>query len=101
MPDPQDTRIGGVIGTRASVEAAIRGRIRELQRDLPVCQNDEVSTGTDARAVLRFKDGSVLTISADAEMVLDGYVYGNSGGVITLLKGALCFISDKLGAPVC
>ena len=61
-PDPRDTRIGGVARTRASVEVAIRGRIRDLQRDLPVSQNEEVFTGTDARAVLRFKDGSVLTI---------------------------------------
>ncbi len=98
-PDPRDTRIGGVTRTRASVEAAIRGRIRDFQRDLPVYQNEEVSTGTDARAVLRFKDGSVLTIGADAEVVLDEYVYGNSGGVITLLKGALRFTSGKLGRP--
>ncbi|MDE0725666.1 MAG: hypothetical protein OSB82_04225, partial [Alphaproteobacteria bacterium] len=73
-PDPRDTRIGGVTRTRASVEGAIRGRIRDLQRDPPAYQNEEVSTGTDARAVFRFKDGSVLTIGADAEMVLDEYV---------------------------
>ena len=31
--------------------------------------------------------------------MLDEYVYGNSGGVITLLKGALRFIFGKLGCP--
>ena len=98
-PDRRDTRIGGVTRTRASVEGAIRGHIRDLQRDLPVYQNEEVSTGTEARAVLRFKDGSVLTIGADAEVVLDEYVYGNSGGIITLLKGALRFTSGKMGRP--
>ena len=32
-------------------------------------------------------------------MVLDEYVYGNAGGVITLLKGAMHFISGKMGRP--
>ena len=32
-------------------------------------------------------------------MVLDEYVYGNAGGVITLLKGAMRFISGKMGRP--
>jgi ferric-dicitrate binding protein FerR (iron transport regulator) len=98
-PDPRDTRIGGVTRTKASVEGVIRGRARDLERDLPVYQNEEVSTGINARAVLRFKDGSVLTIGADAEVVLDEFVYGNSGGVITLLKGALRFTSGKMGRP--
>jgi len=34
-----------------------------LLRDLPVFQNDEVKKGQDARAVLRFRDGSVLSIA--------------------------------------
>lgn len=97
--DAGDKRIGGVTRTKASVEGELAGRTRELERDLPVFQNEEVKTGRDARAVLRFRDGSVLSIGADAEVVLDEYVYANSGGVITLLKGALRFTSGPRGRP--
>ena len=98
-PSAHDQRIGGVTRTQASVEGVIHVRARDLSRDLPVYQNEEVTTGTNARAVLRFNDGSVLTIGAEAEVVLDKFVYGNSGGVITLLKGALRFTSGKMGRP--
>lgn len=97
--DAGNRSIGGVTRTRASVEGELGGQTRHLQRDLPVFQNEEVKTGRDARAVLRFRDGSVLSIGADAEVVLDEYVYGNAGGVITLLKGALRFTSGKMGRP--
>ncbi len=97
--NPDNMRIGGVDRTRASVEGALGGLRRDLQRHLPVFQNEEVTTGSRARAVLRFRDGSVLAIGADAEVVLDEFVYGNSGGVITLLKGAMRFTSGKMGRP--
>jgi hypothetical protein len=96
-PDRAEKSIGGVARTQASVEGELGGSRRDLERDLPVYQNEEVTTGKDARAVLRFRDGSVLMIGADAEVVLDDYVYGNSGGVITLIKGALRFTSGKMG----
>ena len=97
--NPDSIRIGGVDRTRANVEGALGRLRRDLQRDLPVFQNEEVTTGANARAVLRFRDGSVLAIGADAEVVLDEFVYGNSGGVITLLKGTMRFTSGKLGRP--
>ena len=96
---PASKKIGGVTRTKASVEGALGDRRRDLQRDLPVFQNEEVTTGNNARAALRFRDGSVLSIGADAEVVLDEYVYGNTGGVITLLKGAMRFTSGKMGRP--
>ncbi|MBT5191168.1 MAG: FecR domain-containing protein [Rhodospirillaceae bacterium] len=98
-PKPRNEQIGGVTRTQASVEGVIGGRSRDLERDLPVYQNEEVTTGVNARAVLRFKDGSVLTIGADAEVVLDEYVYSNAGGIITLVKGAMRFTSGKMGRP--
>ncbi len=97
--DPSNVRIGGVARTRARVEGSLGGLTRNLQRNLPIFQKEEVSTGSNARAVLRFTDGSVLTIGAEAEVVLDEFVYSNTGGVITLLKGALRFTSGKLGRP--
>jgi|TARA_B100000959_G_scaffold3769_2_gene4078 hypothetical protein len=33
-------------------------------------------------------------------VVLDEYFYGNSGGVVTLLKGTMRFISGRMGRPV-
>ncbi len=96
---PVNREIGGVARTQASVEGALGDRRRDLQRDLPVFQNEEVTTGVNARAVLRFTDGSILSIGADAEVVLDEYVYGNKGGVISLLKGAMRFTSGKMGRP--
>jgi len=97
--DARNQVIGGVARTKASVEGALGGETRNLQRDLPVFQNEEIKTGANARAVLRFEDGSILSIGADAEVVLDEYVYSNAGGVITLLKGALRFTSGKMGRP--
>ena len=96
-PDEVENSIGAVARAQASVEGELGGDRRDLERDLPVFENEEVTTGKNARAVLRFLDGSVLTIGADAEVILDDYVYGNSGGVITLIKGALRFTSGKMG----
>ncbi len=99
IPNPENPEIGGVSRTKAHVEGVLGDLNRSLRRDLPVYQNEEVNTGPNARAVLRFRDGSVLAIGPEAEVVLDEFVYSNAGGVITLLKGAMRFTSGKLGRP--
>ena len=98
-PEARDMRIGGVTRIRASVSGQLDGERRKLERNLPVFQEEEIITGTDARAVLRFRDGSVLRIGANAKVVLDHFVYKGTGGVITLLKGAIRFTSGKMGRP--
>jgi len=98
-PEARDMRIGGVTRIRASVSGQLDGERRKLERNLPVFQEEEIITGTDARAVLRFRDGSVLRIGANAKVDLDHFVYKGTGGVITLLKGAIRFTSGKMGRP--
>lgn len=97
-PEARDVRIGEVTRTKASVSGQIDGTRRKLRKELPVFQNEEVTTGSNARAVLRFRDGSVLRIGADAEVVLDDYVYDGTGGVIRLLRGAIRFTSGGRGS---
>lgn len=98
-PEAGDLRIGDVTRTKAAVSGELGGVRRKLRKSLPIFQNEEIRTGSDARAVLRFRDGSVLKIGADAEVLLDDYVYKGTGGVIRLVKGALRFTSGPRGRP--
>ncbi len=86
--------IGEVTRTQANVTGELAGQRRDLQKALPVFSEEVVTTGSLARAGVRFKDGSQLTMGAQARVVLDRFVFDASGGgAISLLKGAMRFTS--------
>ena len=58
--------------------------------------NELVETGDESAIVIKFSDGSKLTVGENAKIVIDKYVYNPGGSdseqVITLTKGAFRFL---------
>ena len=72
----------------------------EIEFEDPVYMNELVETDDESAIVIKFSDGSKLTVGENAKVVIDKYVYNpcGSGGeqVITLSKGAFRFLSGSI-----
>jgi FecR protein len=72
----------------------------EIEFEDNVYMNEVVETGDESALVIKFSDGSKLTLGENAKAVIDKYVF-NPGGddgaqVLTLTKGAFRFLSGTL-----
>lgn len=91
--------IGQLEAKQRVVNAQAAGDTRPLDKGADVFAQETIETGRDSRARLRFRDDSTLTMSADASVALDDFVFdANTNTVITVSKGALRFVSDKFGS---
>jgi hypothetical protein len=63
-----------------------------------IFRNQRLETGDDSGAGIRFIDASKLTLGANANAVIDDYVFAGeaSRSVMTLTKGAFRFISGQM-----
>jgi hypothetical protein len=63
-----------------------------------IFRNQRLETGEESAAGVRFIDASKLTLGANANAVIDEYVYAGeaSRSVMTLTKGAFRFISGQM-----
>lgn len=63
-----------------------------------IFRNQRLETGDESAAGVRFVDSSKLTLGANANAVIDEYVYAGdaSKSVMTLTKGAFRFISGSM-----
>ncbi len=63
-----------------------------------VFRNQRLETGDDSGAAVRFIDASKLTLGANANAVVDEYVFAGaaSRSAVTLAKGAFRFISGQM-----
>ena len=63
-----------------------------------IFRNERLETGTDSAAGIRFIDASKLTLGANANAVIDEYVFAGdaSRSTFTLAKGAFRFISGQM-----
>lgn len=63
-----------------------------------VFRNQKIETGDDSAAAIRFIDASKLTLGANANAVIDEYVFAGeaSRATTTLAKGAFRFISGQM-----
>lgn len=72
----------------------------EIELEDDVYMNEVVETGDESALVVKFSDGSKLTLGENAKIVIDKYVYdpaASSGEqAITLAKGAFRFISGAV-----
>ncbi|MEQ1756547.1 MAG: FecR domain-containing protein [Micropepsaceae bacterium] len=72
----------------------------EIEFEDAVYLNETVETGDQSALVIRFSDGSKLTLGENAKIVIDRYVYnpggGDNGQALTLAKGAFRFISGAM-----
>jgi len=69
-----------------------------LQEAAAIFRNERLETGDDSAAGVRFIDASQLTLGANANAVIDEYVFAGdaSKSVLTLTKGAFRFISGQM-----
>lgn len=72
----------------------------EIELEDDIYMNEVVETGEESALVVKFSDGSKLTLGENAKIVIDKYVYdaASSSGeqAVTLSKGAFRFISGAL-----
>ena len=72
----------------------------EIEFEDAVYLNEVVETGEESALVIKFSDGSTLTLGENARVVIDHYVFNTGGGenaqVLTLAKGAFRFLSGSL-----
>lgn len=72
----------------------------EMELEDDVYMNEVVETGEESALVVKFSDGSKLTLGENAKIVIDKYVYdpASSKGeqAVTLSKGAFRFLSGAL-----
>jgi hypothetical protein len=72
----------------------------EIELEDDVYMNEVVETGEESALVVKFSDGSKLTLGENAKIVIDKYVYDAASSTgeqaVTLSKGAFRFISGAL-----
>jgi hypothetical protein len=69
-----------------------------LAETATIFRNQRLETGDDSAAAIRFIDASKLTLGANANAVIDEYVFAGdaSQAAFTLAKGAFRFISGQM-----
>jgi hypothetical protein len=87
-----ETKVNDVWGTPAGAERV------ELAQAAAIFRNQRLETGDDSAAAVRFIDASKLTLGANANAVIDEYVFAGaaSRSTATLAKGAFRFISGQM-----
>jgi hypothetical protein len=81
------------------VQASLGGSDRTKVGD-PVYLGDVVYTGADGRLGITFNDGTAFTLSSNARMVLNDFVYDPNGKsnstLFSLTKGTFTFVAGKV-----
>ncbi|HEY6256261.1 MAG TPA: FecR family protein [Xanthobacteraceae bacterium] len=102
------TTVGSVDKVQAQVDATQAGHKRAMLVGADVYFKDICHSGPDARLQATLKDGTQLTLGANATVVVDEFVYSfwQPGGALSVrvTKGAFLFVGgrveDKSGAKV-
>lgn len=83
---------GDVVAKKSEAE------FRDLKRNDPIFGDDFVTTGIDARAVLRLSDDTVITLGEEAEFSLEEYVFNETEkrAILDIPVGAFRIITGKL-----
>jgi hypothetical protein len=71
----------------------------EIEFEDEVYLGEVVETGDESALVIKFSDGSQLTLGENAKITIDRYVYnpgGESAQIVTLTKGAFRFLSGSM-----
>ena len=72
----------------------------EIELEDDVYLNEVVETGDESALIVKFSDGSKLTLGENAKIVIDSYVFNPASSTgeqaITLTKGAFRFVSGAL-----
>lgn len=79
-----------------------KGEKRSLSKGALINQGDTVSTGSDARAQIRFSDGALVSLQPQTQFRVDGFQYdgktdGSEKGFFSLLRGGMRTITGLIG----
>ncbi len=94
----QEAEVGTTVFTRGEVNATQDDTVRVLARRSPIYQQEHVTTGTDARAVLKLSDDTVVTLGEKASFRLAEYVFNEEEkrALLEIPVGAFRIITGKL-----
>lgn len=75
---------------------------RPLERKSPFYSGESLRTGAEARAQVRFRDGSLISLRPDTEIRIDDFRYqqgdeGEDRNIFTLINGGFRTITGKIG----
>ncbi len=92
--------IGRVEKISGSVTVLRNGFPVDLRMGDTVAKGDVVQTGSDATVAIRFNDGTVFLLSANARIVLNDMVYAagstSNSSLITLVQGVIGFVAGQI-----
>jgi len=93
--------VGSVTRQQSDVSVTRMGQTIPLAFDATIYENDDITTGTDARIEITFIDGTKLTIGENSRLVIDKFLFDpdNSVGtaILNAAKGPFRFITGKIG----
>jgi hypothetical protein len=98
LPSFAANAIGKVDHIQGESSGVADGSTKPLTLDAAVFENEEITTGPDARLALRFDDGTLLTIGEKARVLLDEFIYRPEAESRLRLAvvGAFRFVSGNL-----
>lgn len=76
---------------------------RQLDVGDPVFESDTISTGSDARVEIRFRDDTVFNLGPDSSFAVENYDYGadteeEPGFAARIIKGSFRFVTGLIGS---
>lgn len=92
--------MGAISDVEGTAEIVSGGASAGAAKGAPVHMNDALTTGADGHLQVKFRDDTVLTLSEDARVVIDRYVYDPDQGVgdvlLTTTQGAFRFATGRM-----
>lgn len=92
--------IGTILGVVGSVTVHHENKVITAQRKTPLYESDVIVSGKEARAQLRFVDGTLTTIGANTSMTISAFVFQEknkpNNAEFKLLSGAFRTVSGEL-----
>ena len=94
------TSVGVVVTLVGDAQWQRAGEVISLRRGDSVVAGDRVTTGMDARLVLRMNEGSVITLGADSQVVFNDWQYQqgseNNHARMELVEGVFRFVTGLI-----
>lgn len=95
------TQAGIVLVASGQVTATgADGALRDLTRRSPFFPGDRLTTGSAARAQIKFTDGAILSLKPNSELRIDDYAYeaeGAQNNTMSLVKGGFRTLTGAIG----
>ena len=95
-----DAAVGKISDVDGTAQIVSAGAGAAAAKGTAVHMSDELKTGADGHLQVTFRDNTVLTLSENARIVIDRYVYDPEQGVgdvlLTTTQGAFRFATGKM-----